>query len=80
MTTVQELKTYLHNAIEAEASEDILRQVQNILDSKIPMASEELEAQIALGMTDVAAGRVISLEEFLERGKKEGMARRARCS
>jgi predicted transcriptional regulator len=71
MTAVEELKTYLHNAIEAEGSEEVLLELQSILERKLPMLSEELEAEVAIGMAEIDAGEYVTLDEFLVISKKE---------
>ena len=76
MSNVEMLKQRIHQAVEENTSEELLQYVDSLLTQEAPIATENEEHRIELGMADMAAGRVISLEDFL----KENQAERQRWS
>ena len=78
MTTLEALRQKLHAAIDAETSEARLRDLEGMLDHTYPLVPEGVEERLARGFADAEAGRVMSLEDFLEHGKKEAERRKAK--
>lgn len=80
MESIASLKQALHQLIDAEETETRLAEIYQWLRQPAPVRQAtpfECE-QIDKGRADVAAGRVISLEEYLARSEKRMQERLAR--
>ena len=78
MTQVEDLKRQISAALVTENSTELLLQIQELLNNRYPLVPAGVEAHIAEAMADVAAGKTVTLDEFLEHGKRESEKRKAK--
>ena len=66
MKTVEELRAEIMHIVSSETDRDRLEYLLYTIehpDADLPMLSEAEEGELALGMADVAAGRMVNAEE-----------------
>ncbi len=64
MSQIELLRHQVSQAAQSSDSEDLLREALQVLESKIEYVTPEQEEGIGKGLADIAAGRVITFEEW----------------
>ena len=64
MSRLEELRQRLAASAEATTSEGLIQQALYVLEGKVEYVTPEQEVGIGKGLADIAAGRVVSYEEW----------------